>query len=64
MPARTPREAKQEFLTDLVTILRTVTVKYESDESTATVVQRLRDENIKTIKEVASRHGLYIPPKE
>lgn len=61
--ARTPREAKQEFLNDLIVELRKARVSYVKDENAAEVAERLRLVNIETVKKVAGKHGLFIPPE-
>lgn len=55
--ARTPREAKQEFLNDLIGVLRSVVVQGQSFAD-------FKAQNVKAITEIAERHGLTIPPKQ
>lgn len=54
---RTPREAKQEFLDDIVAMGRNIRINPDA------TVQEVLDLNRKVIREVADNHGLIVPPQ-
>lgn len=60
--ARTPREAKQEFLNELIAEMRKP-FDIPKDKDIATFTW-LKEKNRVVIKAVAAKHGLYIPPQE
>ena len=61
---RTPREAKQELLIDIIQGLRSVVVKFDKGDAAADVAEKMRRENVRVITEAAQKHGLHIPPKD
>ena len=64
MPPRTPREAKQEFLNDLITTYRETNFRYLPEDTLEIVATKARQYNITTITKLAVKHGLVIPPKK
>jgi hypothetical protein len=63
MSARTPREAKQEFLNDLIHSLRETIIEFTDTAKGHEMHKLFLEANRRTIKEVATKHGLSIQPK-
>lgn len=57
--AKTPREAKQEFLNDLIAEYRSTTFTGYDDETAAAA----KKYNRALLERIAKKHGLVIPPK-
>lgn len=60
--SRTPKEAKQELLNDIVFTLRNENIKYQSDISPKEAFAMAIKKYTEKIKEIAARHDLSIPP--
>lgn len=60
--ARTPKEAKQQMLDELVAEMRGIKISYAADDKASWALDRAKDENTQAFKRVAERNGLTIPP--
>lgn len=58
---RTPREAKQQFLDDLIKEYVSTNFTYSVHDSAIEAVEKAKQENKRIVKLVAERHGLIIP---
>ncbi len=61
---RTPREAKQQFLNDLIGLYRTTTVQVGVNDPPHEVLRKCTLYNVDLIRRLAEKHGLAIPPKK
>lgn len=59
--ARTPREAKQQLMDDLIAEWRTIPIVYHSDHTPKAVAEMMTKLNRRVVSAVAQKHGLKVP---